>query len=272
MSAFDGWADYYDLIHRGLPGEAEFYVGQAVRIGGPALELGCGTGRLAIPMAMSGVDVVGLDNSAGMLEICREKHAAVGPVSGSLELVEADMTVFSLRRQFRFVAMAYRTIMHLHLPAQQRAALKCVRAHLAPGGIFILNTWAPSPSTIAAPQPAGFVEAGRYDLPDGGVVRHSCRTHFDGYLQRLVEEHRIEETDRSGRVVESRSLPLVRTWTTLREMDNLVRLSGFDVEAVFGDFDCNPIGPSSTEMIWVLRPSDDPASSPWQKSRARDFS
>ena len=91
---FDGWAPYYDLIHKGLPGEAEFYVGQAVRIGGPTLELGCGTGRVAIPMAMSGVDVIGLDLSPRMLELCREKSEAVSPLQGSIELVEGDMATF----------------------------------------------------------------------------------------------------------------------------------------------------------------------------------
>lgn len=259
MSAFDAWAEYYDLIHTGLPGEAEFYVGHAVRSGGPVLELGCGTGRLAIPMAMSGLEVVGLDHSPRMLDVCREKLAAVGPVRGSLELVEADMAEFALGRKFAFVAMAYRTIMHLHLPAQQRAALCRVREHLSPGGAFILNTWVPSVSMIAGPGPAGFVDAGETDLPGGGTIRHTCRTHFDSYLQRLVEEHRLDELDAKGRVRGSTNLPLVRSWTTLREMDNLVRLCGFAVEAVFGDFDCNAIGPSSTEMIWVLRPADDPA-------------
>ena len=78
MADFDVWAAYYDLVHKGLPGEAEFYLGQAVKRGGPVLEVGCGTGRIAISMAMSGLDVTGIDNSAGMLALCREKMAAVG--------------------------------------------------------------------------------------------------------------------------------------------------------------------------------------------------
>ena len=65
MAEFDAWARYYDLIHEGLPGEAEFFVGQAARLGGQTLELGCGTGRLAVAMAMSGADVVGLAASGG---------------------------------------------------------------------------------------------------------------------------------------------------------------------------------------------------------------
>ena len=87
MAEFDAWAEYYDIIHQGLSGEAEFYVGQAVRIGGRTLELGCGTGRIAIPMAMSGVAVTGLDRSDAMLAICREKLSAAGPLSGSPRLL-----------------------------------------------------------------------------------------------------------------------------------------------------------------------------------------
>ena len=60
MHEFDAWAKYYDLIHQGLDGEAEFYIGQAARARSRTLELGCGTGRICIPMAMSGCDVVGV--------------------------------------------------------------------------------------------------------------------------------------------------------------------------------------------------------------------
>ena len=116
MTEFDAWAPYYDLVHKGLPGEAEFYVGQAVRLGGETLELGCGTGRIAIPMAMSGVCVRGLDNSPAMLEMCREKHRAVGETPGALTLIEGDMRDFSLDKRFGFVALAYRTFMHLLTP------------------------------------------------------------------------------------------------------------------------------------------------------------
>ena len=80
MAEFDSWAAYYDYLHPGLPGEAEFYGGQALRRGGPVLEAGCGTGRLAILMAMSGLKVTGVDNSAAMLAVCAQPNATLAQV------------------------------------------------------------------------------------------------------------------------------------------------------------------------------------------------
>lgn len=258
MAEFDAWAAYYDVIHQGLPGEAEFYTGQAVRLGGKTLELGCGTGRVAIAMAMSGVDVTGLDHSKAMLAVCGAKLEAVGPTKGALRLVHGDMSDFDLGEAFDFIAMPYRSFMHLDRPAQQRRCLERVRAHLKDSGVFILNTWVPKRSAmLPGPDASGddafqFVED--YALPDSTeILRYHHRAAYDEFRQRIVEEHRIEEVDAAGSVLHAETLPLIRVWTTPREMDNLVRLCGFEVEAVFGDFDCTPLTASSTEMIWVLK-------------------
>lgn len=258
MAEFDAWARYYDLIHEGLPGEAEFFVGQAARLGGRTLELGCGTGRLAVAMAMSGADVVGLDNSAAMLDVCREKLAAVSPVSGRLELTHGDMATFELGEQFDFVALAYRGFMHLHGVEQQLSCLERVRRHLKEDGVFILSTWVPTFAVLsgggAEDGEDEYRVVGEYGLGDSnGLLRHFQRYWVDAFRQRMVEEHLIEEVDSGGEVIGQEVLPLVRVWTTFRELGHLVRRGGFEVEAVFGDFDCAPFGPESTEMIWVLR-------------------
>lgn len=257
MAEFDGWAEYYDLIHQGLPGEAEFYVGQAVRRGGPVLELGCGTGRLAIPMAMSGVHVVGLDNSRPMLEQCRAKLHAIGEVRGKVLLAQADMSAFALDARFDLAIMAYRTFMHLLTPEDQRRCLRAVCGHLASGGLLMLNVWAPKPSLIAPYARADRSEptlAGEYPIGDGrGILLHYCDSVYDEFRQRITEDHTLQEVNGRGTVKREKRLSLVRSWTTPREMDNLARLCGFEVEAVFGDFDCHPFTEFSSEMIWVLR-------------------
>ncbi len=257
MAAFDDWAEYYDLIHTGLPGEAEFYVGQAVRIGGKTLELGCGTGRIAIPIAMCGIDVTGLDDSQPMLDLCRDKMQAVGHTPGSLDLIRADMTDFALDTQFDFIAMPYRTFMHALTPDDQRRCLACVHRHLKDDGLFVLNVWAAAPSAIApnlGPDDGSLEYAGRYPIPgsDHSLLNHHS-VSYDEFTQALVEQHLLQEIDGDGNVLRSETLPLIRTWFTPREMDNLVRLSGFEVDALFGDFDCAPFSRDSTEMIWALK-------------------
>jgi len=258
MAAFDCWADYYDLIHEGLPGDAEFYVGQAVRHGGPVLELGSGTGRIAILMAMSGLDVTGLDNSPAMLERCREKMGAIGPTKGSVSLVCANMARFELDARFPFIAMPYRAFMHLLTPEDQRGSLAAVHRHLADDGVFILDSWAATPTAIVtvlgAPEAGQPKRIGRYPLPGRKeAVVHYCAVSCDEFHQRIIETHVIQEVDARGNVLDEVRLPLVRVWTTPREMDNLVRLCGFNVVDVLGGFDGFPFTPASTEMIWVLK-------------------
>ena len=258
MVEFDAWADYYDLIHQGLPGEAEFYVGQAKRIGKPTLEIGCGTGRIAIPIALSGVDVVGLDNSRGMLEQCQRKyHQVSADTSARLFLVQADMRAFAFAQQFELIIMPYRTFMHCQSPDDQRACLRAIREHLVPGGLLILNVWAARPTAIAPHTglAAGHVRlAGQHRLPDDeGNLLHFFSSRYDEYLQELRETHFMVITDTEGVTQYTQTLTMNRTWLTRREMEHLVRAEGYEAQALFGDFDCRPFTASSSEMIWVLR-------------------
>jgi len=259
VAPFDPWVEYYDLLQRGVEGDVEFYVAQALRANGRTLELGCGTGRICIPMAMSGADVTGLDNSPAMLQFCREKYGMAGEMKGRLEVVEADMRDFDLGEQFAFIAMPYRAFMHLLEPGEQKDCLSCVRRHLKPGGLFILNTWAARPSSIAPYLGAGngaFRLVDRHVDPDGrNRVLHYCASTYDEWSQLLREDHLFHELEVDGTISRSTSLEMVRAWTTPREMELLVTLCRFDVEAVFGNFTCSPFGRHSTEMIWVLRPT-----------------
>ena len=258
MAEFDNWAVYYDIIHQGLPGEAEFYIGHALRTAGPILELGCGTGRICIPMAMSGAAVTGMDISSGMLEICREKMAAAAPLSGPLEVLQGDMRDFSLDTTFQAIYLPYRTFMHLLTPQDQIACLRCVHRHLKSDGVVILNLWAARPSSIAAalndPSLERFQLVGEHYLPDEALsLLHFYTAKYDEYRQWIIEEHRIQEKDEQGELLHNEALSLTRAWLTPREMEHLVRYCGFEVEALLGDFDANAFGPESKEMIWVLR-------------------
>jgi SAM-dependent methyltransferase len=259
MPDMEAWAPWYDLIHQGLPGEAEFYVGQALRSGGPLLEIGCGTGRIALPVAMSGVEVVGLDSSEAMLDACEEKLEALGELPGQVELVLGDMLDFELERRFPLAFMAYRTLMHALEPEEQLCALRCAFDALEPGGRLILNLWAARPELIApfVGLGAGALQlVGDHRFEDGTGLLHYRATRCEPLEQRLHEQHLLHELDEGGRVLASHALELERAWIGLREMGHLVARAGFEVEALFGDFDCAPVGPENQEMIWVLRRPD----------------
>ena len=135
-----------ELLIAGSPveGDAEFYVQQARRWGGPVLDIGCGTGRIGIALAEQEVDVVGLDLSAPMLRIAERKRASLpAEIARRLTLVLADMTDFTLDQTFPLIVTPSRSFQFMLTPTAQRAALASMRRHLRPGGALVLDLFDP---------------------------------------------------------------------------------------------------------------------------------
>ena len=131
----------YDLLFPGGHGVAdEFYHEEARRSGGRVLELGCGSGRLTIPIAQSGVDIVGADLSESMLAAARAKTLAAGV---AVEFVHADMRDFELPGPFAAIFIPGNSLLHLFTVDDWKRCLVCVRRHLTPGGrlVFDISKW-----------------------------------------------------------------------------------------------------------------------------------
>lgn len=267
MAEFDAWTEFYDLIHPGLPGEVEFYAGHGMRCEGRVLELGCGSGRVALPMVMAGVDVTGVDISAGMLDLCEQRAGLLGDMPGKLALVQGDMRDVSLDATFNLVICPYRGFMHLLTPEDAWSCMHNVRRHLAPSGQFIFSLWDARPSQIArltGPGAGGLKLVERYALDEESAshLLHFQATRADELEQLLHEEHLFHLLDEQGMVVQTRSLGLTRAWYTQRELAHLFHACGFQVEALFGDFDCASVSEATREMIWVLSRAEDGPGSP----------
>ena len=132
----------YDAIYREAPppiaGDVAFYQHLAEQTGGPVLELACGTGRIALPLAESGLDVTGVDVSDGMLAIIRRKAQA-----HRLTLVAQDMSALNLDRRFGCIIIAFRSFQHLLTVELQRQTLAAIHRHLAPDGRLALHLFDP---------------------------------------------------------------------------------------------------------------------------------
>jgi ubiquinone/menaquinone biosynthesis C-methylase UbiE len=121
---------------------------QAAERGEAVLELGCGTGRVTIPMAQVGADVTGLDSSPAMLDIARAKAQQAGV---AVTWVEGDMANFELGRMFGLVTIPFRSFLHLVTDEEHRECLAAIHRHLVPGGQVALNFYVPSSaSTVGA--------------------------------------------------------------------------------------------------------------------------
>jgi ubiquinone/menaquinone biosynthesis C-methylase UbiE len=147
---YDAWAEWYDVFYStaGLD-DVEFYVDLAVLSGGPVLEIGCGTGRVTLPVAAAGVDIVGVDFSPAMLVKAEKRAATTSDLGGSYEFVHGDMRTLALDRLFPLVVIPARTLYLALTPEEQVETLRRAASHMAPGGILAFNLFTPDPDLLA---------------------------------------------------------------------------------------------------------------------------
>src|SRR5262245_35858109 len=107
-----------------MAGDVAFYLDCARRFGRPVLELATGTGRVLIPLAKAGYEVVGLDAAPAMLEVARAKLGREPELAARVALVEGDMRDFSLGRRFPLTLIPARAFQHVVEPEDQRRTLE----------------------------------------------------------------------------------------------------------------------------------------------------
>ncbi len=256
-SAYDQWASIYDSVYSYVRDDIPFYVKQALDSGGDVLELGCGTGRVTIPIAEAGVDVVGLDFSEAMLDIARSKSSALSSRSGELSLRLEDMRDFDLGRQFSLIIIPFRGFLSLLSVEDELSTLDTIKRHLKPGGRLVFNIFVPDVNSLLQEGDVAYHLRDVTDPVTGSTLVLWNQSRYDNFTQIVYARIIIEELDSRSEIVRKIyrdfQLRYVHRW----EMQHLLELCGFEVLDLYGDFDCSPFDESSTEMVWVTRPSGD---------------
>lgn len=251
MAEFDRFARFYDLDYEPFQDDVALYLGFAERTGGPLLELGCGTGRLLLPLARAGFSITGVDMSPRMLEVAQAKVDAAG-LDDQITLVQADMREVNLPQQYRLAFIAINSFMHLVTLEDQLAALRTWRKLLLPGGLLLID--------VDNPDPRHLLEAdGRLDLqgrwfdPDTGatVLKHMSRT-LDAARQLQHVLFIYDEVFPDGQVRRTLA-PFQARYLYRYEGELLLNKAGFTPEQVYGSYDLDPYGSDSERMIFVAR-------------------
>lgn len=254
MTSYDGWADVYDSIYAYVREDIPFYVQEAVRSGGPVLELGCGTGRVTLPIAQSGIDIVGLDNSEGMLARARDKAALLEDGHGNMDLCMGDMRKFSLDRTFSLIIIPFRGFLSLLSVEDQVRCLTTARKHLEPDGRLIFNIFVPDPQMLVEDEDAAFHLR---DVTDPDTGRTSVvwqQTRVDSFNQVLSVRLIVDEIDQEGAVGKRFYRDYQIRYAHRIEILHLLERCGFEVVDLYGDFDYSPFDEDSGEMVWVAKP------------------
>jgi SAM-dependent methyltransferase len=231
MSSYDPIARLYDAWSTGVVEDIGFYVDEALASGGPVVELGVGTGRIAIPTAGAGVHVIGVDSSAGMLAVCAEEARRAG-VAERLDLRQGDLRRPPVEERVPLVTCPFRAYLHLSSDAERLEALRAARDLLLPDGRLVFDVFAPSNEDIEETH-------GLWLEREPGIFE---RADWDRREQTLTLSVRGERGESS----------MTLWWLEPQRWQALLAEAGFAVEACYGWFDRRPYD-GGEDTVWIGR-------------------
>ena len=237
------WAEVYDSVYAYVTEDIPFYVEEARRSGGPVLELGCGTGRVALPIARAGIETVGLDVSPKMLDAARRKAAGLMDDDGPLLLLQGDMRELALDRAFSLVIIPFRGFLSLLSVDDQVRTLSRVRDHLATDGRLVFDIFVPDPDMLR--------DVIRPDTGERLVLWHQSR--YDHHNQVIDVRVIVENLDDAGAVSRRLYRDFQVRYAHRWEVEHLLARCGYEVVDLFGDFERSPFDETSAEMVWTAR-------------------
>jgi SAM-dependent methyltransferase len=218
-SPYDSIARLYDPWSASVTEDVEFYVEEARASGGPVVELACGTGRIAVPVAKAGIAVIGVDGSAAMLDVAREYAQAEG-VAELLDLRHGDLREPPVSERVALVLIPFRSLLHMTTEADRLRALIAARELLLPGGRLVFDVFAPSREDVEDTH-------GRWLEREPGIME---RADWDESRRTLTLS--VRRGDEAS--------TMLLAWLSPPEWRQLLDRAGFDVEAQWGWFDRRP--------------------------------
>jgi SAM-dependent methyltransferase len=234
MALYDQIAELYDPWSRSVTEDIEFYVEEAVRSGGPIVELAVGTGRIAVPIAAAGIPVIGVDQSAGMLSVAR-RYAEEQSVEKLLDLRVGDLRQPPVDERVPLVICPFRSLLHMPTSEEKLAALQAARSLLVPGGRLVFDVFSPTSDDIEETH-------GRWLEREPGIFE---RADWDEASRTMTLSVKRDDT----------AATFTLHWLSATEWRDLIEAAGFDVEALYGWFDRRPFE-EHADTIWICRPRD----------------
>ena len=246
-SSYDAIPDF-GLLYDSVPlyaarQDVGFYLEEAKAARGTVLEVGCGTGRILLPIARAGIPITGIDGSKQMLERCRAKLRGERAT-----LVQHDMRDFDLGAQFDLIIAPFRVMQHLTTIDDQLRFLATVSRHLAPQGRgrLIFDVFNPSFDRLVSADGVEHEDTPEQRLPDGRTFRRTYRIVRVRWMDQVSEAELVYYVD-GTRYVQAFEM----RWYLAAELRNLLARAGFRVREIYGDFARGPLVDGCPELVVV---------------------
>ena len=231
MSVYDAIADLYDAWSRSVTEDVRFYVDLAGESGGPVVELGVGTGRIAVPTAQAGIPVIGVDSSARMLDVCRRRAEEAG-VAHLVDVRLGDLAAPPVRERTTLLTSPFRALLHLSTDEARLRALRAARELLLPGGRLVFDVFSPSRRDVEETN-------GRWLEREPGIWE---RADWD-------EDERVLTLSVKG---DGGATAMRLSWLAPEAWRALLERAQLEVVACYGWFDGKPYR-GGEDTIWVAR-------------------
>lgn len=250
-SSYDTIPDF-GLLYDSVPlyaarTDVGFYVDDAKAAGGRVLEVGCGTGRILLPIARAGCAITGIDGSKQMLERCRLNLAAEpDAVQSRIQLAQHDMRDFSLAEKFALIIAPFRVVQHLTTMDDQLQFLATVARHLAPQGRLVFDVFNPRFDILVGADGVEREDTPEQRLPDGRTFHRAYRIARVRWIDQVSEAELVYYVD-GKRYVQAFEM----RWYLAAELRHLLARAGFRVREMYGDFARGPVVDGCPEIVVV---------------------
>jgi len=250
-SAYDDIPDF-GLLYDSVPlyaarRDVGFYVAEAKAAGGQVLELGCGTGRILLPIARAGCTIAGVDSSSQMLARCKEKLAAeAATVQARVMLQQRDIRDFALGAKYALIIAPFRVVQQLARIDDQLRFLAAVAHHLAPTGRFVFDVFNPRFDALTSADGVEREDTPELRLADGRTLRRGARVTRVRWVDQVSETELIYYVG-GKRYVQAFDM----RWYLAAELQHLLARAGFTVRAMYGDFARSALVDASPDIVTI---------------------
>lgn len=248
MTVYKELVKYYDAIYGDAwENDIEFYYQEAKQANGKILEIGCGTGRILLPLVKKNIDIIGLDISKEMINVL-EKNAKKENLNP--KVINGDMKNFSLNEKFDLVIIPYRAFLHMLTKEDQIKTLKNIAKHLNKNGKLIIHSYRPYAKELACTGKCHSIDTTEHYESESKKnffvywdLEYIKEKKILKYYLRIREENNKKET----------TFPMFIAHITDEDMQDNLENSGFSKIKSYGDFEYAPIYKDSTEIIYIAQ-------------------
>lgn len=249
-------APHYDAAYASKADlvDVPFYVDLARQLGGPVLEIACGTGRVLLEIARSGIPIEGVDNSPAMLEVLKGKlEREPRDVRDRVTLHDGDMRNFRLGKKYPLAIIPFRPMQHMYTVQDQVDALTTAAVHVQAGGRLAFDVFYPKFHLLEAGVGQEVVDLEWAEDAGRRIVRRYFRKESVDKIRQVFTFTFIFRTYEGEKLVREETEPLKLGYYTYPHLRALFLLAGLEVVEEYGSFAKTPLDNAATEMIFVLR-------------------